>query len=127
MPLNYIPPTVVNGDIVVQLDREEVEKENAKWRCALIAYVIGELPGYNYMRYIDRTWMDIAVPDLYLHENGYYVIRFQTMEEMQHILYFGPLTLTIDLAFLSSGLQILTSVLNSFQKLPYGSVFLTYQ
>lgn len=44
MPLHYIPPTILNGGIVVQLDKEKVEKENKKLRCSLIANVIGELP-----------------------------------------------------------------------------------
>lgn len=49
MNLAYIPPTIVDGKIVVQLDRTEVEKEAEKWLNALIVYVIGEALGYNTM------------------------------------------------------------------------------
>lgn len=50
MPLDYIPPIIRNGETVVQLDKIVMDKETEKWRCALIAYVIGEAPGYNYMQ-----------------------------------------------------------------------------
>lgn len=44
-------------------------------------------------RYIDIIWVDIAEPDLYLYEDGYYVIKFQNMEKMQYILYSLPHTI----------------------------------
>ncbi|XP_060211626.1 uncharacterized protein LOC132639162 [Lycium barbarum] len=94
MPLKYIPPSIVDGEIVVELDKAEVEKENAKWRCALIAYVIGEVLGYKYMRrYIDRTWVDVTEPELFLHEKGYYVVKFQDIGDMKKVLCSGPHTI----------------------------------
>lgn len=60
---------------MVQLEAEEVEPEEEKWKCALIAYVIGETPGYNIMnRYISQNWINIDTPKVYLHDDGYYVI-----------------------------------------------------
>ena len=57
MQLSYFPPQVVNGQAVVQLEEKEVQEEEQKWKCALIAYVIGECPGYNTMkRYIMVNW-----------------------------------------------------------------------
>ena len=53
MQLSYFPPQVVNGQALVRLEEKEVQEEEQKWMCALIAYVIGEYPGYNTMkRYI---------------------------------------------------------------------------
>ncbi|TMW80148.1 hypothetical protein EJD97_023609, partial [Solanum chilense] len=53
MNLTYFPPQIVNGQTMVQLEGKEVQIEEEKWKCALIAYVIGECPGYNIMnRYI---------------------------------------------------------------------------
>lgn len=55
MNLTYIPLEIVYGKIVVQLDKSEVEREAEKWKCALIVFIIGEKPGYNYMRrYIEQ-------------------------------------------------------------------------
>ncbi|XP_009624495.1 uncharacterized protein [Nicotiana tomentosiformis] len=91
MPLTYIPPQIVNGQPLVQLDRDEVEKEIEKWKCALIVYIIGEMPGYNAMkRYIALNWANTAEPKLLLHDEGYYVIKFQTLGDKNEIFYVGP-------------------------------------
>ncbi|KAH0715020.1 hypothetical protein KY284_007925 [Solanum tuberosum] len=42
MALEYITPQFVEGEIVVQLEKEDVEREIEKWNCALIIYAIGE-------------------------------------------------------------------------------------
>ena len=53
MQLAYFPPQIVNGEAMVQLEGKEVQDEEDKWKCAQIAYVVGECPGYNAMnRYI---------------------------------------------------------------------------
>ncbi|KAG5620941.1 hypothetical protein H5410_006159, partial [Solanum commersonii] len=44
---------------MVQLEENEVQVEKDKWKCALIAYVIGECPGYNT---ISRIASAIRVP-----------------------------------------------------------------
>ncbi|WMV36945.1 hypothetical protein MTR67_030330 [Solanum verrucosum] len=49
MALEYITPQFEEGEIVVQLENEEVERETEKWNCALIVYAIGECLGYNAM------------------------------------------------------------------------------
>ncbi|XP_019241976.1 PREDICTED: uncharacterized protein LOC109227676 [Nicotiana attenuata] len=93
MKLTYIPPQVVNGEIRVQY-KEEVDRKTEKWKGALIAYVLGDLPGYNVMkRYIENTWNSIPDPELYMHEDGYYIIKFKSMEDMREILLAGPYTI----------------------------------
>lgn len=81
---------------MVQLQKEEVDKEAAKWNCALIAYFVGDTPGYNALnRYIRQYWTNVADPELYYHEEGYYVIRFASVEveDMKEVLYSGPYTI----------------------------------
>ncbi|XP_059277748.1 uncharacterized protein LOC132031893 [Lycium ferocissimum] len=57
--------------VVVQLEKEEVDRETAKWKCSLIVYSIGECPGYNSMcRFISQSWNSVAEPEVYLHEEG---------------------------------------------------------
>ncbi|XP_059294544.1 uncharacterized protein LOC132047529 [Lycium ferocissimum] len=94
MRLNYIPSQVINGQPVVQLAKDAYEKEVEKWKCAMIAYFIGDTPGYNMMRhYMNQNWSTAANPDLYLHDDGYYVIKFQSIEDMHEIFYSGPYTI----------------------------------
>ena len=40
MQLNYFPPQIVNGETMVQLEDNKVQDEEAKWKCALIAYEV---------------------------------------------------------------------------------------
>ncbi|XP_060201116.1 uncharacterized protein LOC132629783 [Lycium barbarum] len=85
---------IIDGEVVVQLEKEDVERETEKWRCALIVYIIGECPGYNTMnRFISQTWNNITEPTVYLHEEGYFIVKFQTIEKMREILYAGPYTI----------------------------------
>ncbi|KAK6790548.1 hypothetical protein RDI58_009629 [Solanum bulbocastanum] len=38
MNLSYIPPQIMNGQTMVLLEEKEVQAEEDKWKCALIAY-----------------------------------------------------------------------------------------
>ncbi|KAK6776349.1 hypothetical protein RDI58_027350 [Solanum bulbocastanum] len=49
MNLTFVPPQFIDEKIVVQLEEEDVHLEEEKWRCALIAYVIGVCLGFNTM------------------------------------------------------------------------------
>ena len=92
--LTYFPPRVVNGQTMVQLEEKEVQEEEQKWKCALIAYVVGECPGYNTMkRYIMMNWLSVIKPEVFLHEDGYYLIKFQKISDMNEILFSGPFTI----------------------------------
>ncbi|KAG5594739.1 hypothetical protein H5410_035971 [Solanum commersonii] len=72
--LSYIPPQVIDRKSVIQLDKTEVDRETAKWKCAMIAYVLGKSPGYNTMhRYISQTWADVVAPEIFMHEERYFI------------------------------------------------------
>lgn len=91
MQLNCVTPEVVDGYLVVKLDKIEVGKEEKKWRNALIVYVLGHMPGYNYMRrYVGQIWSNVSSPDLFYHDKGYYVVKFKSEEDMNEIFYTGP-------------------------------------
>ncbi|KAH0773896.1 hypothetical protein KY290_011033 [Solanum tuberosum] len=44
-------------------------------------------------RYVMQFWANVAQLDLYLHEVGYYIFRFQNKEDMQEFFYNGPYTI----------------------------------
>ncbi|XP_059285181.1 uncharacterized protein LOC132038544 [Lycium ferocissimum] len=74
--------------------QQEVDKETEIWKSALVVYVIGETPGYNFMRrYISQTWKDVADPDIFLHEDGYYIVKFLSQFHMRLALHAGPYTI----------------------------------
>lgn len=93
MALNCITPKLVEGNLVAKLEKSELEKEALKWKCALIISVIGEKPGYNYMRrYINQTWNTVSMRDLYYHDDGHFIVKFQSMADMKEIMCSGPYT-----------------------------------
>lgn len=49
MVLSYILPEIVDGNIVVKLNKDEIDSQTKKWQCALIIYVIGNTPGYKFI------------------------------------------------------------------------------
>ncbi|XP_019224047.1 PREDICTED: uncharacterized protein LOC109205757 [Nicotiana attenuata] len=43
--------------------------------------------------YIDLKWNKIASPELFVHEEGYFIIKFQSIDDMKEILCSGPYTI----------------------------------
>ncbi|XP_059310817.1 uncharacterized protein LOC132062217 [Lycium ferocissimum] len=78
--------------MIVKLEEDELKKEELKSRNALIVHVLGDLPGYNYMkRYINHMWyIATTIPDIYYHEEGYYIVKLQSEEDMHEVLFSGP-------------------------------------
>lgn len=94
MNLTYIPPQIIDGHTTVQLEEEDVQLEEEKWKCTMIVYVVGECPGYNTMNtYINLNWTTVAKPEIFLHDEGYLIVKFQSLSDMQEILYTGPYTI----------------------------------
>lgn len=94
MHLTYIAPEIENRQFVVNLDKTEIECETEKWKKALIVYIIGKMCGYNHMsKYISQVWNNVAEPYLFLHEEGYYIVKFQNLKDLKEVLYGGPYTI----------------------------------
>lgn len=89
--LSYIPPVIADGSVEVHLEKSEIDEEVERWKCALIVHVIGETPGYMVVKkYIETNWITAARPDIFLHEDGYYIVKFQSLDDLSEILYSGP-------------------------------------
>lgn len=94
LALSYIPPTIVDGSVVIQLDPTETGKEADKWKHSLIVAVIGEIPRYNHMkRFISQNWTTTC-SDLFWHDRGYYIAKFKEGEDLKEFLYRGPYTIS---------------------------------
>lgn len=50
MSLGYVAPVLKNGIPTAKLCESEMEKETAKWKHAIILYIIGETPTISYLR-----------------------------------------------------------------------------
>lgn len=63
MSLSFVPPTIVDGKPVVQLDDVEVERNNELWMDSLIVYVVGGDPLISYMEnFIEKNGIMLSNP-----------------------------------------------------------------
>ncbi|XP_019246521.1 PREDICTED: uncharacterized protein LOC109226182 [Nicotiana attenuata] len=89
--LDYFPPVMKDGVKVVKLDPKEIEEQNQKWSLALIGYVIGGNPAFKEMlKFVYGVWNIVNTPQVYLHNDGYFLFRFDCEEDKSAILQNGP-------------------------------------
>nr|XP_009612723.1 uncharacterized protein LOC104105983 [Nicotiana tomentosiformis] len=92
-----------DGEIVVQLEEDDVAAETEKWNLSLVAYVVGNTPSIGAMeRFIANQWNFVTKPKVLLHNDGYFVIRFASAKDRNAVLFFGPYTLYNQLIILRS-------------------------
>ncbi|XP_019236113.1 PREDICTED: uncharacterized protein LOC109216415 [Nicotiana attenuata] len=69
------------------------ELQNQKWRSALIGYVIGGNPSFKDMlKFVYGVWNTVTTPQVYLHDEGYFIFRFDDEEDKLKIMQNGPYT-----------------------------------
>ena len=89
--LKFVPPMVKEGKRYAQLDKTKVESLTEIWVTDVILYVVGQTPSIGSVtRFIEQTWNNVAKPTLFLHEKGYFLIKFASLEDRNEILYSGP-------------------------------------
>jgi hypothetical protein len=92
--LKYVAPTVVNGEIEVAIDETDTASELQFWQNSLILYVLGaELSMHLVKNFMVKAWNHIQLPDMYFHEDGYFILRFRSVDDMDSVLMNGPYTI----------------------------------
>ncbi|XP_033509708.1 uncharacterized protein [Nicotiana tomentosiformis] len=87
MELKYITPIIVEGELMAQLQQEEIDRETTKWKYALIMYVVGNSP------FIASNWNYTAKPKVYYHNEGFFRIKFGSIADRDEVLFSGPHTM----------------------------------
>ncbi|KAK6773868.1 hypothetical protein RDI58_029107 [Solanum bulbocastanum] len=89
--LSYITPVMKNEEKVIDLKKEETDKATEEWKQALILYVVGESPTIAVMeRYIALQVNTVSKPKVYYHNDGYFLVRFDNMDDKNEVLYSEP-------------------------------------
>ncbi|XP_058746042.1 uncharacterized protein LOC131618903 [Vicia villosa] len=90
----YVPPTIVNGEVDIVIEEAGVESELRFWENALILYMLGEdLSMHALKSFMLKAWNFIQLPDLFYHDDGYFILRFKTHDDMDVVLMRGPYTI----------------------------------
>ncbi|XP_070022733.1 uncharacterized protein [Nicotiana sylvestris] len=94
MNLNYIPPLMKDGEVVVQLMEEDIVEENEKWNRAVILYVVGNTPSIGAIeRFINNQWASVQKPKVLFHNEGYFIVLLSTNQEKERVLMNDPYTI----------------------------------
>ncbi|KAG5632415.1 hypothetical protein H5410_004132 [Solanum commersonii] len=89
--LTYITLAMKNGEKVIELKKDEIDKATKEWKQALILYVVGESPTIAMMeRYIALQVNTVSKPKVYYHNDGYFLVRFANLDDRNKVLYSGP-------------------------------------
>ncbi|OIT38347.1 hypothetical protein A4A49_13711, partial [Nicotiana attenuata] len=89
--LNYIPPDLQGDTIVVTIEEEDIKEQQNYWATALIGYVLGENPYFKSMEnYVENVWDFVDTPNILYHDEGYYIFRFDSIEDRDKIMQSGP-------------------------------------
>ena len=89
--LGFIPPVVKDGKSVASLQQSEIAKMHSKWEMSLILFVVGYTPTIaSVARFIAQNWNQVQKPNLVLHEDGYFIVQFVSLDDKNEILYSGP-------------------------------------
>ncbi|XP_048493463.1 uncharacterized protein LOC125494010 [Beta vulgaris subsp. vulgaris] len=90
-PLKFIPSVLKEGKKVAKLDQFEVDKLSKAWSTAVILYVVGQTPSIGTLtRFIDQHWNHVGKPRIFLHDKGYFIIKFASIDDRNEILYARP-------------------------------------
>jgi len=89
--LGFVAPLLNNGKKLAQLEENEESLGAENWKHTIIFYAIGVTPTFTAVqRYFSSNWNNIAKPDIFLHDDGYFVVRLQSRDDFDNIVYTGP-------------------------------------
>lgn len=89
--LCYVNPPVEEGTSIAVVDCDEVKQMTSTWNKAVAFYVIGATPSIGaVVRYAAAAWPNIPNPKVQLHDDGYFLLLFSTIEDCNSVLRGGP-------------------------------------
>ncbi|CAK8530536.1 unnamed protein product [Lathyrus sativus] len=94
LTMEYVAPKVVNEMIEIDIEQEDIETEIRFWDNAIILYVVGDDLSMNTVKnFMQRTWNFVKIPDLYYHDDGYFLLRFNSQKDKETVMMKGSYTI----------------------------------
>lgn len=92
--IDFSAPTLVDGEVEVEIDEQDVESELDFWKTSLIMYVLGgDLTMNSVKLYMMKYWNFVALPEMFYNEEGYFIMKFKTIEDRDAVTRNGPYTI----------------------------------
>ncbi|XP_019259591.1 PREDICTED: uncharacterized protein LOC109237704 [Nicotiana attenuata] len=93
MQLKFYPPMVKDGVKTAKLNTKEIELQVQKWKTALIGYVLGgNLSFKEMLKFVYGVWNFVTTPTVIMHDDGYFIFKFESMEDKERVMQQGPYT-----------------------------------
>lgn len=94
MTVEYVAQTLVNGEVEVEIEEDDIVTKIKFWETALIMYVLGEDLSMNTLKnYMTKTLNFVKLPDMYYHDEGYFLLIFKYHSDVDAIMMKGPYTI----------------------------------
>ncbi|CAK8533412.1 unnamed protein product [Lathyrus sativus] len=91
MAVNFVTPTLVNGEIEITIEESNVIEELEFWENAMILFSLEDTLSMNVAKkFKEMSWNFVSMPDLYYNEEGYFIVRFRTCEDKENVVAQGP-------------------------------------
>ncbi|KAL5190422.1 putative ribonuclease H protein [Glycine soja] len=92
--MEYVAPNVVNGEVEIEIEEDDIATEMKFWETTLILYALGEDLSMNAVKsYMVKMWNFVKLPEMYYHDDGYFILRFNSHDDMDVVLMKGPYTI----------------------------------
>ncbi|KAL0310467.1 UNVERIFIED_CONTAM: hypothetical protein Scaly_2925400 [Sesamum calycinum] len=87
--LNYIPPTLQNGEIIVRPSPTVVETGSKRWNTTAVGYFLGKKPYFHHLEsFAKKAWASLIRVNATV--NGFFFFQFRTTADMEEVIEGGP-------------------------------------
>lgn len=91
----------------MEITDEDVESEIEFWKAGLILFVVGKELSVNALKhFISKVWNFATLPEIYFHDEGYFLVRFKSVDERTEMMQNVHTIFSIDLYFFVNGVTI---------------------
>ena len=91
MPLKFVAPTIENGKTIVSIESMDIDSLTKNWESAVVMYVVGGVTSVEIIRgFIRKHWSNVPIPSIHAHEEGFFILRFNSDSDVSEILNGGP-------------------------------------
>ncbi|CAK8532711.1 unnamed protein product [Lathyrus sativus] len=88
--MEFVAPKIIDGEMEIQIEEEDVEKEVKFWESALIMYALGvDLRMNAVKQFLSKNWNFVKLPDMFYNEEGFFILRFQSFQDKDLVLIKG--------------------------------------
>ncbi|CAK8578828.1 unnamed protein product [Lathyrus sativus] len=91
LTMEFVAPKIIDGEVEIQIEEEDVEKEVKFWESALIMYVLSEDLSMNAVKqFMMKSWNFVKLPDMFYNEEVFFILRFHSFQDKELVLMKGP-------------------------------------